>query len=468
MTGSLFAWSVVSLKPRPHARPDVVVVGSVLVCLGGAGLLLAVLGLDGLAAPVTVVAAGTVAGIGMGMAYPVLSATVFDVLDVPPPAQAGVVPLLLGEPGKHLGEGRPLRDGDRPDLLVGDSLAHVTPSPLGRHCADAPRGARSGRMEGPPSPVRRGAAVPQATVRWFDPERGFGFLDLGDDAEDLFVHASEVLGGPESRQLREGQVVEYELGQGDRGPVATRVRVTGEHGPASALGVLGSVSWYEPTKGYGFVAPDGGGPEVFVHSSAIVGGAVLGEGQRVAFLLVEGPKGPQADHLLALRPERPADGADGTVSWFDAEKGFGFIAPDAGGDDVFVHVRSLARGLSELAEGDRVAYDVVPGDRGPQAREVRVVGGSRRGGGRARGGRPGGSGTGVVVRYDADRGFGFISPEDGGPDLFVHASSLKHGDHLVEGDEVRYTVRQGDKGPQAEQVERTRRTLDPRGSRGSR
>lgn len=354
--------------------------------------------------------------------------------------------------------------------------------------------------------------MPKATVRWFDPDKGFGFLALGEDSEDLFVHASEIQGGAEPKVLREGQEVEFELGEGDRGPVATRVRVTGANGPSGSLGVLGTVSWYEPTKGYGFASPEGGGPEIFVHSSAIVGGAVLSEGQRVAFLIVDGEKGPQADHLIALRSDAggagagaaAADGADGTVSWFDTEKGFGFITPVAGGDDVFVHVRSLSRGLTELHEGDRVNYEVVPGDRGPQAREVRLArGSSPRGGGRDGGQRGGGRdfaqrggargdrfergdrdrgdrfergdrsdrfdradrgnapragerGQGVVTRYDADRGFGFISPEGGGPDLFVHASSLKHDDYLVEGDEVRYTVRQGDKGPQADQVERTR------------
>ncbi|MGC5165954.1 cold-shock protein [Luteimicrobium sp. DT211] len=318
--------------------------------------------------------------------------------------------------------------------------------------------------------------MPQGTVRWFDADRGFGFIDLGNEAEDLFVHATEIVGDDGPRVLREGQAVEFEVGEGDRGPQARHVRVTGDRAADAAVGVLGTVNWYEPAKGYGFVAADGGGPEIFVHSSAIVGGGVISEGQRVAFMVVEGEKGPQADHLLPLGAEAgrqavPSDGADGTVSWWDDVKGFGFLLPDAGGDDVFVHVSALDRGLTELAEGERVTFDVVEGDKGPNARNVQLVGGSggARGGahGGARGGadrgrsagRPASSGgavrggEGTVARYDDERGFGFITPDAGGDDLFVHVSVVRGTEALEEGDRVRYKVRQSDRGPQADAVE---------------
>ncbi|EYR63335.1 cold-shock protein [Actinotalea ferrariae CF5-4] len=315
--------------------------------------------------------------------------------------------------------------------------------------------------------------MPQGTVRWFDADRGFGFLAREDDAEDLFVHASEILGGDGTRLLREGQVVEFEVGEGDRGPQARRVRVTGDQAVDGPLGVLGTVSWYEPTKGYGFVAPEGVGAEIFVHSSAIVGGGVIVDGQRVAFLVVEGEKGPQADHLLPLGPGAAqqaavSDGADGTVSFYDADKGFGFATQDSGGEDVFVHAKALAGGLTELSEGDRITFEVAASDRGPQARDVRLVGGAARRGAptapaasaRGRSARPTASGAparggeGVVSRYDADRGFGFIAPDAGGADLFVHVSVVKGAQALQEGDRVRYTVRQSDRGPQADRVER--------------
>lgn len=305
--------------------------------------------------------------------------------------------------------------------------------------------------------------MPQATVRWFDAERGFGFLALGDDAEDLFVHASEIVGDDGPRVLREGQVVEFEVGEGDRGPQARRVRVTSDYAPDAPLGVLGTVSWYEPGKGYGFIAPDGGGAEIFVHSSAIVGGGVIADGQRVAFLVVEGDKGPQADHLLPLGPQaagrpRASDGADGTVSWYDGEKGFGFVTPDSGAEDLFVHVRALPGGVTELFEGDRVTYDVGTSDKGLQARNIRLVGApaapTRRSDPRAAPGDAVRGGEGVVARYDVDRGFGFITPDAGGADLFVHVSVVRGADGLQEGDRVRFKVRQSDRGPQADDVER--------------
>lgn len=59
-----------------------------------------------------------------------------------------------------------------------------------------------------------------------------------------------------------------------------------------------------------------------------------------------------------------------------------------------------------------------------------------------------------MKRYDADRGFGFIAPDGGGPDLFVHVSVIRDGEPLQEGDRVRFGVRESDRGPQADRVER--------------
>ncbi|MEY9844960.1 cold-shock protein [Streptacidiphilus sp. MAP5-3] len=63
--------------------------------------------------------------------------------------------------------------------------------------------------------------------------------------------------------------------------------------------------------------------------------------------------------------------ASGTVKWFNAEKGFGFIEQDGGGPDVFVHFRAITGGgFKELQEGEKVTFDVAQGPKGPQAENV--------------------------------------------------------------------------------------------------
>ena len=67
--------------------------------------------------------------------------------------------------------------------------------------------------------------------------------------------------------------------------------------------------------------------------------------------------------------------AQGTVKWFNADKGFGFIAQDNGGDDVFVHFSAIqSQGFKSLDENQRVEFEVNQGPKGPQAEGVRVIG----------------------------------------------------------------------------------------------
>ena len=64
----------------------------------------------------------------------------------------------------------------------------------------------------------------------------------------------------------------------------------------------------------------------------------------------------------------------GTVKWFNAEKGFGFIAQDGGGPDVFVHYSAIAgAGYRSLEENQRVEFEITQGSKGPQAENVRPV-----------------------------------------------------------------------------------------------
>jgi CspA family cold shock protein len=66
--------------------------------------------------------------------------------------------------------------------------------------------------------------------------------------------------------------------------------------------------------------------------------------------------------------------AQGTVKWFNADKGFGFIAQEGGGDDVFVHFSAIvSQGYKSLEENQKVEFDITQGPKGPQAENVRPL-----------------------------------------------------------------------------------------------
>jgi len=188
----------------------------------------------------------------------------------------------------------------------------------------------------------------QGTVKWFNSQKGFGFItpDLGGD--DLFVHQTAIHADG-FRTLNEGEVVVY--------------NVVDEGGKLKAIDVMAPGG--QPVKG------DGGGR----------GGGGGGGGGRSA-----APR-KWVDGVA------PSDGKQiGTVKWFNSEKGFGFVAPLSGGDDLFVHQSAInAPGFRSLMEGEDVEFKVVE-ERGKQ-KAIEVTGpngdfvqGAPRSTGRGRGG----------------------------------------------------------------------------------
>ena len=197
------------------------------------------------------------------------------------------------------------------------------------------------------------------------------------------------------------------------------------------------------------------------------------------------------------------DMASGTVKWFNTAKGFGFIQPDDGGSDVFVHISALAQaGLDSLNEGDKVDYEMEQDRRSGKLAANSIVvtaqgeapprragggggfgggdrggyggggdrggyggGGGGYGGGRDRGcgggggggfgggggggggrprGAPAGSGAGQVKWFNPTKGFGFIKPDGGGQDIFVHISAVEQAglSGLNEGQTVNFDLEQ--------------------------
>ena len=177
---------------------------------------------------------------------------------------------------------------------------------------EAPRGPQFDIPSGPPV---------QAVVKWYNPDKGFGFVELADGSGDAFLHVSVVERGGHG-SVPPGATLEVRAAPGSKGPQVTEI--------------------------------------ISVDASTA---------------LQEQPRRP--------RPERPAypSSADratveelGTVKWYNATKGFGFVAADRGGKDIFVHASALERtGIMGLAEGQRVAIDVADGQKGPEAVTLRLI-----------------------------------------------------------------------------------------------
>jgi CspA family cold shock protein len=164
------------------------------------------------------------------------------------------------------------------------------------------------------------------------------------------------------------------------------------------------------------------------------------------------------------RATQASEPVDAVVKWFNADKGFGFVAV-VDGSEAFIHIRQLERaGHSSLTEGARVKVRIGQGQKGLEVTEVieadlssaqlgssvqrrpaipsQVVGQAK-------------EGIGTVKMYKADKGFGFVGQDGGGKDVFVHASTLARAglSGLAEGQRVRMQISQGQKGLEARSIE---------------
>ena len=162
---------------------------------------------------------------------------------------------------------------------------------------------------------------------------------------------------------------------------------------SSAPAVDALVKWFKADKGYGFVELAGGQGDAFLHANALhaAGHDTVPAGAKLRVQVGAGAKGAQVTRVLEVdtagvveRPQRPSsDGirprrvapdpstavsVTGKVKWFDDAKGFGFVASEDGGKDVFVHISILGpAGISHLAEGQQVTMRVVDTPKGREA-----------------------------------------------------------------------------------------------------
>lgn len=159
--------------------------------------------------------------------------------------------------------------------------------------------------------------------------------------------------------------------------------------------VSGRVKWFDPSKGFGFVVADEGGPDILLHANVLrnFGQSSVADAAGITILVQETARGIQAVEVVTIEP--PATDAAGhsedddkasglgeevdlslarlpaRVKWFDKTKGFGFANVFGKPEDVFLHIEVLRRsGLADLQPGEAVTLRVVDGARGRMAVQV--------------------------------------------------------------------------------------------------
>ena len=170
------------------------------------------------------------------------------------------------------------------------------------------------RADEPPQTGRR----VEGKVKWFNASKGFGFVTVPDGTPDAFLPMA-ILRRAGYDDAREGASIVCEVGSGAKGPLVVNVlnldnstaapssgprpgpgAGSAPRGPAQSM--EGAVKWFEPGKGYGFIAPSTGGKDIFVHITALRRSGVdaLEAGQRVRVDVVEGRKGLEAERVTLI------------------------------------------------------------------------------------------------------------------------------------------------------------------------
>jgi CspA family cold shock protein len=189
-----------------------------------------------------------------------------------------------------------------------------------------------------------GGPETEAKVKWFNGEKGFGFVELTDGSGEAFLHIRPVEAAGYSA-LESGTTLVVRVGPGQRGPQVTEVVSvdTSTADPSAGRGGGG---------GFGARRPPGGPGGA---------GGFRDRGERGGFA----PR-----QSFESTPAGPPD-TSGTVKWYDPVKGFGFISVEGEAKDLFIHRSVLERaGMRDLAEGERVRVAIVEGRKG---REVGAI-----------------------------------------------------------------------------------------------